>query len=427
MGVALVVARAFSPLDKELGLLTNHAFTPVIEEGMVRLGSWLPFEKARQQLAFFTGTLVGEATVRRLSEASGAACQAMQTAQVVELQKELPASPAGVSKALMSVDGAFVQLTKGEWREVKTLVLGEVAEAVMEGGEAVVHSKALSYFSRMAGVREFEEAATLEIHRRGIEQAGVVCAVNDGAGWCQSFVDYHREDAIRILDQPHAFEHLASAGRAMFGEESGAFYSWFKSQRDELKQGDVQSVLRELERLVELAHTQGRSEVEALVQAEREYLGQRQTQICYAEFKAAGYPVGSGAVESANKLVVEARLKGTGMRWAEQNVNPLLALRNLVCNDRWEEGWQQSRDWQLRSTKGGKAKASVKLPQLPEHLEDPVLPPPKTSVAVLNFDNETDRKVERPKEGKTFYKPRADHPWRRMTIGNAIPFPFAKN
>jgi len=67
----------------------------------------------------------------------------------------------------------------------------------MEGGEAVVHSRALSYFSRMAGVREFEEAVTLEIHRRGIEKAGVVCAVNDGAAWCQSFVDYPREDAIR--------------------------------------------------------------------------------------------------------------------------------------------------------------------------------------------------------------------------------------
>ncbi|MEI7554463.1 hypothetical protein [Candidatus Chlorohelix sp.] len=155
----------FFPLDKELGLLTHHAFTPVIEEGMVRLGSWMPFEKARQQLVFFTGTLVGEATVRRLSEVSGAACQAAQMAQVVALQKEMPASPAGVSKALMSVDGAFVQLTKGEWREVKMLVLGEVEEGVMEGGEAVVHSRALSYFSRMAGVREFEEAVTLEIHQ----------------------------------------------------------------------------------------------------------------------------------------------------------------------------------------------------------------------------------------------------------------------
>ncbi|MEI7557200.1 hypothetical protein [Candidatus Chlorohelix sp.] len=185
-------------------------------------------------------------------------------------------------------------------------------------------------------------------------------------------------------------------------------------------------MLRELEGLVEVAHTQGRSEVAALVQAEREYLGQRQAQICYAEFKAAGYPVGSGAVESANKVVVEARLKGTGMRWAKQNVNPLLALRNLVCNDRWEEGWQQSREWQLRSSKGGKAKPIVKLPQLPEHLEGPVLPVPKTSLAVLNSGNDTARTVEMRKVSKALYKPAAHHPWRRMTIGKATTFPFAE-
>ena len=48
---------------------------------------------------------------------------------------------------------------------------------------------------------------------------------------------------------------------------------------------------------------------------------------------------GSGMVESANKLVVEDRLKGAGMHWADVNINPLLALRNAVCNDRWDECW----------------------------------------------------------------------------------------
>jgi hypothetical protein len=44
-------------------------------------------------------------------------------------------------------------------------------------------------------------------------------------------------------------------------------------------------------------------------------------------------------VESANKLVVEDRLKGAGMHWADANVNGMLALRNAVCNDRWEQSW----------------------------------------------------------------------------------------
>jgi hypothetical protein len=61
----------------------------------------------------------------------------------------------------------------------------------------------------------------------------------------------------------------------------------------------------------------------------------------YARFQALGYPIGSGSVESANKLVVEARMKGAGMHWARPHVDPMVALRNIACNDRWEEAWPQ--------------------------------------------------------------------------------------
>lgn len=62
----------------------------------------------------------------------------------------------------------------------------------------------------------------------------------------------------------------------------------------------------------------------------------------YPEFQRNGWPIGSGMVESANKNVVEARLKRPGMHWERKNVNPILALRNAVCNDRWREMWQKA-------------------------------------------------------------------------------------
>lgn len=62
----------------------------------------------------------------------------------------------------------------------------------------------------------------------------------------------------------------------------------------------------------------------------------------YPQIRQQGWPIGSGMVESANKNIVEARLKGTGMHWERKHVNPMLALRNAVCNDRWQEMWQQA-------------------------------------------------------------------------------------
>ena len=74
-----------------------------------------------------------------------------------------------------------------------------------------------------------------------------------------------------------------------------------------------------------------------------EYLEPRLPQLQYPTFRAAGYPIGSGIVESANTVVVEDRLKGSGMHWAPQHVDPLLALRTIVCADRWDEAWPQIR------------------------------------------------------------------------------------
>ncbi len=79
-----------------------------------------------------------------------------------------------------------------------------------------------------------------------------------------------------------------------------------------------------------------------LVQEKLAYLQKREAHMQYPSYQQAGWPIGSGSVESANKLVVEARLKGAGMRWERQNVNPMLVLRNAVCNRRWNETWASS-------------------------------------------------------------------------------------
>ena len=74
----------------------------------------------------------------------------------------------------------------------------------------------------------------------------------------------------------------------------------------------------------------------------REHLGdlrKREGLMQYPQFQHQGWPIGSGMVESANKLVVEARLKGAGMHWERSHVNPLLAWRHGVCHQRGQETW----------------------------------------------------------------------------------------
>jgi len=74
--------------------------------------------------------------------------------------------------------------------------------------------------------------------------------------------------------------------------------------------------------------------------AQEPYLCTRREQMDYPMFQQAGWPIGSGMVESGHKVVMQARLKGAGMHWKPATVNPMLALRLALCNDRWQENWQ---------------------------------------------------------------------------------------
>lgn len=333
------VGGGFSPLDEELGLLPGK-FSPSLVESAVRLGTWLPFAPSAAFLTYFTHTAVSPATVRRLTEQAGAAYVAEQTAQVEALEETLPAGPVAPERLQVSVDGAMVPLVGGEWAEVKTLAVGEVAvpPQVPAPEDWEGHTTHLSYFSRLADSETFGRVATVETQRRGVETAAVVIGVVDGAEWCQPFLDLHRPDCVRVLDFPHALEHLSAAAQATFGPGTAETSAWLETQIQTLKTGDPDEVLTALRVLpVETA-----TQPEAAAQVREEtvgYLAKRREQICYAAFQAQGYPIGSGCVESANKLLVEARMKGAGMHWARAHVNPLLALRSVACNDRWAEAW----------------------------------------------------------------------------------------
>jgi hypothetical protein len=175
----------------------------------------MPFRQACRELEFFTGLQGSATTVRETAEQGGQAHVQLQDTQAATIQAECPASPPGPALQLMSVDGVFLHLVGGEWKEVKTLALGVVGKPMEEDGERVVHTAELSYFSPMSESKTFEKQALVEIHERGVEKAKVGCAVTDGAEWIQTFVDVHRHDGVRILDFAHAIEKVAEVGKTI--------------------------------------------------------------------------------------------------------------------------------------------------------------------------------------------------------------------
>jgi len=199
------VGQDFFPLDEELALPPGSSLTPRQQDHLVHLSSWMPFERAAKMLECLVGVRVSEATTRRQTEQAGALAQAVQT---VQAKTEVVTPSPGATRLVVSADGAYVPLLKGEWAEVRTVAVGEVGEVGKGQAERDVHVRHLSYFSRMTDPQTFADLAEVEMGRRGVRQAQEVCAVMDGADWLQSFMDLHRPDALRILDFPHAAEHV---------------------------------------------------------------------------------------------------------------------------------------------------------------------------------------------------------------------------
>jgi len=365
----------------------------------------MPFEKAVEILADMQGIRVSKGMSQRYAEAAGAAYEQLQTEEEEQLEKAAPQPTGEPEKLEVSADGAMVPLLHGVWAEVRTVVIGDVVSAVDSQGERVVQAQNLSYFSRKVNAERFQRLATVEMHRRSVENAREVAAVMDGAEWEQGFIDYHCEQAIRILDFPHAAEHVNLIGEALYGEHTPESRTWLSDRLHRLKYEGPDALLLEFREL-----QQAHPEKEAIAN-NLTYLEKRRAQMQYPRFRAQGWPIGSGIVESGNQLVVEARLKGSGMHWADQHVNPMLALRNVICSGRWKQEWpkiearlrQQASDRRTHLHRSRMVELAVGLIP-PKPLEDVLIQQPTA-------DHMT--QTEKPK------KPRASS-WRNFKFGKAL-------
>jgi hypothetical protein len=359
--------------------------TPRLVEQIARLGaSCVSFGEAQTLLADLLQVELSSETVRRITETVGRHAVTLESAEAVALTRSLAAPAAAVVDRLqqVSVDGVLVPLAGGTWEEVKCVAIGRV-EATAAGPRAVD----LSYFARLADADRFIAEANVEMHHRGTEKAREVVAVTDGAEWIQRYLDAHCPAALRIIDWAHAAGYLSAAGQALFGIGTPDGIAWTETQRDLLWEGQAEAIVAELRRLDDTSER-----LKPLREAAH-YLQKRLDMLHYAAFRAGGYPIGSGIVESANKLLVESRLKGPGKHWARPNVDPMLGLRCMTANRRWATRWPTIRT-AMRRPHRHRPKPLPPRPTPP--IPEPVVPG-RLYVAVYDSDR----------------KPTNAHPWKR--------------
>ena len=220
-------------------------------------------------------------------------------------------------------------IEEGRFREVKTGVLLLPSERVetSPGRRSVVRRFLVTCLGDADAIFARLYAQLRELGWVGAHT--VVVIAGDGAEWIWNRATMFVR-RCEIPDFWHALEHAWEFAQLRYGEGSAQAGRWVHQIAEDLRAGKVQEVIVRLQR-VRPKTAQLRESLQSLIRYYRENAGR----MGYDEHLRLGYGIGSGAVESAHKPVVQARFRQAGMRWSEAGARRLLALRLLLLNDHW--------------------------------------------------------------------------------------------
>ena len=180
---------------------------------------------------------------------------------------------------------------------------------------------------------------------RQVKEAGLIpedqvrlCAVGDGAPWIWKWVEELFPTARQILDYYHCSRYVHAVAEAQYGADPARATHWLEATLTRLFCGEGAGVVWELQRMQPASEEAD----EAITSAWR-YLQKRLPQVDFRSHRQGGYPIGSGAIESAHRFIGHVRLKRSGAWWYKENSNAILALRCALYNGTLDRVFQQHR------------------------------------------------------------------------------------
>jgi hypothetical protein len=230
------------------------------------------------------------------------------------------------------------------WREPKVVVI-----YVLDESGAIDRASLRTVDATLLGPDHLMELVAFHLHRLGAAFARQVVFLADGTDWIWDRVP---EVVKRVgleerryhcaLDLCHAVNHIALALEACGEKTTEDRKAQLSRLRRKLKEGRLDEVIAYLEGLK-------RGRRAAAIQTEIAYLEKRRPLMRYDELRRKKLPIGSGAVESTIRRVVNLRVKGPGMFWKVEHAEAVIYLRAQALTDRWEEMLERVRRHAMRT------------------------------------------------------------------------------
>jgi predicted small secreted protein len=288
-----------------------------MQEKLVFAGQLDCYGKAHETIGQFMNLKVSESQVYRVTDAYGG-----EIGKTVHQERTLP--PVKKKEVLyVMVDGSFIYTRKGEWKETKLGRMFTSSDSIrIEGKRSFIqHSQ---YVGHVGDIHQFIAYMDHLIESYGHLGCQLVF-VSDGAPWIRNWVQDSYPEAISILDFYHASHYLYEfADGCVPADQKG---SWIKAQKELLETGKVKDVV---------VNVKGMKADEKSTKKIMDYYTANQDRMDYPQYKLTGSGlIGSGAIESAHRTVVQRRLKLSGQRWTVEGAQNVLNLRVTNGNRQW--------------------------------------------------------------------------------------------
>jgi hypothetical protein len=335
------------PNDEKLGV-AGTKFTQAVQRVTAQIAASDSFINTEVNLKFLCGIDVSAKECERIAEEKGAEIIARRQGEIqyseTELNPPKPEKTAGI--LYIEYDGTGVPIRKKELtgvkgkqtdgsaktREMKTGCI--FTQSGVDGdGEPIRDPDSATYFSQIDKVDEFGRLLYSEAVKRGVDYAGRVVVIGDGAKWIWNIADDKFPSATQIVDLYHAKEHIGKLLRDFREFQSDPKLMTQKREQlySTLESGDISSLTSEFGRLNAVTDFQRER-----VRVESAFFENNAHRMKYSRFKERGLFVGSGVIEAACKNVIGKRIKQSGMFWSVDGANQIAALRCAVLSGEFE-------------------------------------------------------------------------------------------
>ena len=333
--------RGFFPLDERLGLEPYRQTTRRLERCVCEVGVRLPYEQAVEVLDELLGVKVAGRQAERIVDRHGRRAIAGRDAELEEAWQSpspIGRQAEGPEVLYIEADGTYINSRESRRAEGK---VGLVHQGPQPVGRNRMRLRSAVYVTSFQGSERVGEELYLEADRQGLEQAGRVVLLGDGARWIRELQQTHFFDALYVLDWFHLQRELRRALRGAAAELGHDYVAAaHMTLRDLLWFGEVDLALEHLDRL--RGKLAGGDARDALLVLKR-YIHNNRDGIGYADLYEQGIHVGSGPIEKAADLIINRRCELRGMNWYRDTADGVCNLRALRFNGphRWDAFWDR--------------------------------------------------------------------------------------